>query len=374
MYALNQESVIDVPAVAIENGQNPMIEKISIKNFRCFSSLELTNLKRINVIVGRNSSGKTSLLESIFISSGAAVPNQAFQLRALRHLGNQIQIAADARSYVSLWSDLWHWFETDKTILIELKGSNLDSRSMKASFTQNNNQLLPLGDQPISPASIPQVEFIWERAGHIPVTVRPMFTPLGLNIQGATSDHFPLILFAPSSPDIPDEHAKRFSAMSVDGEIHPIIEAMIEEFPSLESLAVEYFGATPSIYASLVGGKRKMPLGLVSDGINKLMGILLGIAACKNGVVLIEQIEDGFYFDRLESIWRLIHKAAVKNNCQIFATTHSRECLSALPSTIEGNEEDFCLLRSEDKPGQFGFNQVSGKSIKSALRQGFDPR
>ncbi len=353
-----------------------MIQKISIKNFRGFSWLELDDLKRINVIVGRNSTGKTSLLEALFLSSGAAVPNQAFQLRALRHLGNQIQIQADAVSYTALWSDLFLWFQTDKIIEIEAKGTQQDSRSLRVAFVENQSPVLPLGDQPIGPVSPspPQIEFTWQRNNDPPVSVRPLITPMGLNMLGATADHLPAMLFAPSSPDVPDEHAKRFSALSVSGGIESIVKAMKTEFPVLESLSIEYFSSTPAVFASVKGGLRKLPVGLLSDGINKLMGILLGIAATRDGIVLIDQLEDGFYFDRLGSIWRLIHRSAVENNVQIFVTTHSKECLEALPDAIEGYEGDFSLIRAEGKSGQFDFHQVDGRSIKSALRQGFDPR
>jgi hypothetical protein len=374
MYAQIQEPHVDALPLAVENGQNLMIRKISIKNFRGFSWLELDGLKRINVIVGRNGSGKTSLLEALFLSSGAAVPHQSFQLRAIRHLGNQIQIAADARSYTALWSDLFHWFQTDKVVSIDIAGDQQDSRSLRIAFVDDKTPLLPLGDQPISSTNLPQVEFTWQRNDSPPVCVRPVITPIGLNLQGATSDHFPILLYSPHSPDTPDEHAKRFSDLSVNGKIEPIITALKSEFSILESLSVEYFSSTPAVFASVTNGKRKIPVALLSDGINKLMGLLLGIASTKNGIVLIEQIEDGFYFDRLEPIWKLIHRSAVDNNVQVFATTHSKECLNALPAAIQYNEDDFMLLRAEGNAGNFDFHQVGGRAIKGALRQGFDPR
>jgi AAA15 family ATPase/GTPase len=49
-----------------------MIDRLIAKNFRCFESLDLPDLTRINVIVGDNASGKTALLEAIFFGAGAA--------------------------------------------------------------------------------------------------------------------------------------------------------------------------------------------------------------------------------------------------------------------------------------------------------------
>lgn len=43
------------------------IESINIKNYRGIQELNITNLKRINILVGNNNAGKTSLLEAIQI-------------------------------------------------------------------------------------------------------------------------------------------------------------------------------------------------------------------------------------------------------------------------------------------------------------------
>ena len=48
-----------------ETGEYLMIDKLSIENFRCFKSVQLWDLKRVNIIVGENASGKTVLLEAI---------------------------------------------------------------------------------------------------------------------------------------------------------------------------------------------------------------------------------------------------------------------------------------------------------------------
>ena len=351
-----------------------MIERVSIQNFRCFPSLQVSGLRRINVIVGRNSSGKTAFLESLFLSSGAAAPNVVFQFRALRHLGNQIQIAGDAASYQSLWDDLFHWFNQDNTISIEISGTQGDSRSLRAFYSAASSQLLPLGKQPIGASVPPQIVFEWRRGSNEPITVRPVITGTGLIIEGASLDHFPLILFSPNSPDSPEEHAKRFSELSKKNESGQVTEGLKSEFPFLTSLEIEYYSGIPAVHASISGYERKIPVALLSDGINKLMGILLGIATYKNGLILIDQIEDGFYYDRLESIWRLIYRFATDNNVQLFVTTHSQDCLRALLPTLRGHTDDFCLLRAQREDGHSTVTQVPGKFFEAALESGAELR
>jgi len=349
-----------------------MIKELSVTNFRCFRELHVPDLRRVNVIVGKNSSGKSALLEALFLCSAPAAPNLVFQLRGLRNLGTQIQIAGDAAGYRALWEDLFHWFNENTTISIEAIGSEGDSRSWRASYSDVGGQLLPIGKQAVNPSILPQIVFEWKRNNEAPVLTRPVITPNGLFVEGiSTVGHFPTILFSGKSQDSPEEHARRFSELSKRDEIAPVVKAMRVEFPFLESLSLEYFSNTPAVYASLTAGglPRKIPAGLVSEGFNKLLGILVGIATYRRGLVLIDQIEDGFYYRRYESIWRTLHTFAMANACQIFATTHSLECLRAMISVLRDNTDDFCLLRAERTQDESSsrISRFEGEQLLSAL-------
>ena len=46
------------------------IKTIHIENFRGIDSLEVLDCNRINVLIGRNNVGKSSILESIFLTTG----------------------------------------------------------------------------------------------------------------------------------------------------------------------------------------------------------------------------------------------------------------------------------------------------------------
>jgi AAA15 family ATPase/GTPase len=113
---------------------------------------------------------------------------------------------------------------------------------------------------------------------------------------------------------------------------------------------------------------------LISGGVNKLLSILVGIASHANGTVLIDQFEDGFYFKKLPSIWKTIHKFAKENGTQLFATTHSQECLNALLPVLEANEEDFALVRASRLNNVPTLRVIDGKGFSSALSQEFELR
>ncbi len=351
-----------------------MIREVTIKNFRCFPSLHLSDLTRINVLVGQSASGKTAFLESLFISSTPLAPTVAFQIRAFRRLGTQIEINAEASSYVALWQDLFHLFNEEHPISIEVLGSEEDSRSLLVYIGESEEQILPLGKQILSPAVTPQMVFEWKRGEQAAIIVKPRLTDKGLAIQAGTLEHFPVAMFGPNASDPPQETARRFSELSKAGEAESIVQALQTEFPFLDGLSIEFTASVPGIFASIRGQQIKLPVGLVSEGMNKLLSILVGIRTYKRGAILLDQIEDGFYFDRFPSIWRIIHRFATDNEVQIFASTHSMECLKGILPSVKMHEKDFMLLRAEKTNNYCGITQIKGKLFEAALAQGFDVR
>src|SRR5579864_3040560 len=104
-----------------------MIDRLIANIFRCFESLDLPDLTRINVIVGDNASGKTALLEAIFFGAGGS-PELASRLRVLRGLDMIQQISRDRSGYESLWRELFFGFDQTKTVSAQTIGSAGNNR------------------------------------------------------------------------------------------------------------------------------------------------------------------------------------------------------------------------------------------------------
>jgi AAA15 family ATPase/GTPase len=100
----------------------------------------------------------------------------------------------------------------------------------------------------------------------------------------------------------------------------------------------------------------------------------LSIASASKGTLLIDQIEDGFYFKKMPSIWKIIHRLAIEKGTQIFATTHSQECLTALLPVLEEHEDDFALLRASRANGSSQIQVSEGRRFAAALSQEFEVR
>src|SRR5215204_5650004 len=105
-----------------------MINSVTIENFRGFDVAKLDGCRRINVIVGENGSGKTALLEGIFLAAGPA--EIALRLRGWRGIESGQGSATHEQLVHALWGDLFHNFQMDKPARIALTGSEGHTRAI----------------------------------------------------------------------------------------------------------------------------------------------------------------------------------------------------------------------------------------------------
>ena len=81
----------------------------------------------------------------------------------------------------------------------------------------------------------------------------------------------------------------------------------------------------------------------MGDGMNRILAILLALVSAKDGVLLVDEIENGLHYSVQPDLWRLILHVAERANVQVFATTHSWDCIEAFQEAVT------------EVPGQQGF-------------------
>ncbi len=335
-----------------------MIETLTIDNFRCFKHVTLKDLKRINIIVGRNASGKTALLESIFFAS-AAQPESGIRLRGFRLLG-------DVQDLESAWND-------KQIISIQLKGTPQCTQGLRVFYEPDRQLILSLNqageilDQPFP--------LTFERTNHqgivskIPIRI----TADGLKIA-ATASPVKVSYYASTMRASTKEAANRFSKLSKRNDEGRMIETLQRVYPFIENLSLEANGNEYMIYATVSSVPEKVPVSLISEGIYKLMSILLGIAESPGGAVLIDEIENGFYFETLPEIWKLLFEFAEEYKSQLFISTHSLEAIRQLSPLLEVDGGKFSLLRTEKTNGECVVRQFPGLSFRNAIEQKIEVR
>lgn len=354
-----------------------MINVAEIENFRCFEKAELSDLRPINIIVGRNSSGKTALLEALFLALGAS-PELVFRLDRWRGMGESFKVTPDRKSYEALWQYLFYSTEEDRTVSIKLTdklgGPSSLTRSLKIFYKQGESHLtLPLSGQDIEPARILPVTFEWTDASGKLSSVQPMITPRGLEV-GNVGQAAPGALISSFLVPTPQENAERFSELSRADQENEFIELFKKEFPWIQNLSIQISGGVSQVFVTLSSMRVKVPITMVSGGVNKLLTILLAMASYPKGVVLIDELENGFYFDRLLPIWSLILRFAHQYDTQVFVSTHGRDCLRAALPVMKNNEDEFRLVRLEREGSRSIARVYGGKDSRRAIEQDIEVR
>ena len=84
---------------------------------------------------------------------------------------------------------------------------------------------------------------------------------------------------------------------------------------------------------------RRLPIGSYGDGMRRLLAISLGLVSTQNGCLLIDEIDIGFHWTVMEDLWRLVMETAERLNVQVFATTHSYDCIKGLGALVRSRPD-----------------------------------
>jgi AAA15 family ATPase/GTPase len=117
------------------------------------------------------------------------------------------------------------------------------------------------------------------------------------------------------------------------------------------------------------------PIRTLGDGINKLIQIILSLYSKPNSILLIDEIENGFYYSFYPKLWEMLGKVAKETNCQIFATTHSYECIEGATVLNENEPELFGFIRLDrDKNDNIIPKMYSGETFQYAMDYDWEVR
>ena len=102
--------------------------------------------------------------------------------------------------------------------------------------------------------------------------------------------------------------------------------------------------------------------------------ILIAIWVNENGAILVDELEDGFFYHDYKAVIHSLVDACEKNRVQMFASSHSYEFLQAVVPSMTDREDSFRVLRFSNENGVTHVKTVEGKYYKSAIEQDFEIR
>ena len=349
-----------------------MVKSIKIQNYKLFKSFSLENLPRIVLISGKNNCGKTSILESLFMSLDCGNPAMF-----IRHLGWR-GLSTFYNNAESLFAPAFYNFNLNEPITFEYF-INSSKKKLNYKFHPSISQpIVVSGENKIElkrklDSDLGGVEISYGTGRKTPP--KKAFLKLEVNGLGLTNIQFLVkynegtraVFLASTNFILPDEDSRRYGELDRINNTQEILDRLRVLDPELQSLSLIPMGGKPIIYGDN-GVGTKIPLSLMGQGIVRLTSILLAISEAKKGIVLIDELENGFHHSVLPLIWQAITSYAKANETQIIATTHSLELISgAVEGISEEFRNDFKYMRIERNKDEFKTKNYNFEDLNVAL-------
>ena len=338
-------------------GDGAMITSMELNQYRGFDRYRLAQLSRVNLLVGKNNCGKTSILEAVRILASGGDP--AVLSRTAWERG-EVYLEEEARldGQREIYSDISHLFH----------GHDFNVGSSFAVRSENHWGSVAVEVVSTEDAK-PDETQLWKPGG-----VTDFWPGLVLRIETKNSnsngeqvirvtenggipeprrhsrlmtmdpgDVAPVQFISPVSLE-PESMSGMWDKVLVDGREEEVHEAMRILEPSLNSISFLSGGSTthPGRAGVLVGfrdKKRRVPLASHGEGMRRLLALSLSLIHSKGGLLLVDEIDTGLHYSVMEEMWLLVVKAAERFDVQVFATTHSFDCVRGLAALVESHPE-----------------------------------
>jgi hypothetical protein len=322
-----------------------MISSIKIQGYRGFDNFEMTGLGLLNLLVGTNNSGKTSALEALYLLTSRGDPLSLWQF--LWRRGERVP-GAPRRPEVEV--DICHLFTGHEAHIGSKFTLAANNQSPERSVTfsiaeltakERSEIVTVAGGNPLPSRLVLHIK----GNPQPPVATLPLTRSGGISsdmlegpprrLRRRTTEENPAQFITAESLDS-DDLVSLWDKVALTPNEELVLSALHFLDPDIERIASQ--AMTPNYYGGSRGGfiiKRKgydqpIPIGSMGDGMWRMLALAIAITQCKGGVLLVDEIDTGLHYSVMSDMWRLIFGAAKQFDVQVFATTHSFDCIQSL--------------------------------------------
>ncbi len=349
-----------------------MFNQLEVYNFRGIREARIDGLGQVNLFWGKNNCGKSSLLDALFLVAGMSNPMLPLTINQMRQYGN---VTPDGLKV--------NFYGFDSRAPIRIVASDGERRELTIEVEETGAV---------------EVDTSGSGDGSSLSSALPNSYGLRLHYSINGGQHDASLLFDPTKgtdtakrtiDNAYEEHLKciylspKYDFLASLQGLTNILQNKDEQY-ILDGLRLIEPGVKDFIFTDgqmLVdmGASKRLPVNVMGDGARKIVSLLTAIYDCANGLLLVDELSNGFHYSVMPSLWKVITYAARRNNTQVFATTHdidSMKGLCTMALSLPKNERlaisAYKLQRTPD--GELKHYRYSVESMDYAFKQEMEIR
>lgn len=369
-----------------------MLSDLTIQNYRCFKDFHIDDLARVNLIVGQNNSGKTTFLEAIYLLVHQQNIQAVFDVINSRGEMSNIQTKLASGQIVNRSKYQFehifygHQLTPDRSIYIQSQKEEQLSLKIQANPT-NEQVLIPVAEELETRFLAWKLIACYNQNATVKISLLRDATIAHLvssQLAERNNNYLSLVDSSQNNFNLLKTTAITFNEMAVFWDAitltpkeENVVAALQILEPDVERIS---FTSNPTnnsgILIKIRGQNHPIPLGSMGDGMRRILSIAMAAVSSENGFLLVDEIDTGLYYQTQSDMWRLIFETAKRLNIQVFATTHSWDCIAAFQEALEQSEDSSVgkLFRLSQRGEDIRAVEYTPDELSVAVRQSIEVR
>ena len=340
-----------------------MLDSLYIQNFKCLKKIKVRSLGRVNLLIGQNNVGKSTVLEAISMFASKMSADQLFNILDLRGENmralspdDKILSEDEVKTFLPLVTNQSLSLLMQEGIII---GNSEQQLKLNVCYVRREKkplgyaiELVPMDSENIEGAELSLCLYDLKYSKSQFRQILFTFDGGGLRDNSAnsrTNAEYPFSFISTRDKTSNTLLNKAWSAISMKEEENYLLDALRIIEPNIMRFNMLSDGKENKPFVTIQGREGLIRLSSMGDGINKILMIILTLLNCKNGTLLIDEIENGLHYTALFKLWQMIIHLSEVLNVQVFVTTHSSDCIR---SFVKSDEK--CIgkvIRLENRDG-----------------------
>lgn len=350
------------------------LESLVIYHFRAFSSLTIKRLGRVNLIVGKNNVGKSSLLEALWLYANQGHLEIVWKILEARNEGRRPERITQAETPIGEIEQIDVCHDAIKQLFYQGANSNQQNYANIGPIGPDHTILtLKLGLKPDQHTGHDVPAFKTEIGRHKHAD-RVDVASNRWDWKGGSEQ---CVMVAANGLDAKtiERFWDKVVLTSLEDDVLNALRLIASKVDRVSLVASRNGLLRRTPVAKVDGLADPIPLRRLGEGMNRLFGIALALVNAKDGMLLIDEIESGLHYSVQPDVWRLVFEVARRLNIQVFATTHSWDCLTAFQEAAKSYEQDEgVLIRLVEKKGQIVADLFDEDDLSVVAREGIEVR